>query len=119
AVTGDVVGLLGNLLDELGPDLLVRVLELDLLGDAHTIVGDGGSAPLLLEHDVAALGTEGDLDGVGERVHATLEAAPGFLVESNKLRHNSCDSFTLESSVRFRCPRRTVWPYRRTLPADA
>jgi hypothetical protein len=33
AVTGDVVGLLGDLLDELGADLLVRVLELDLLGD--------------------------------------------------------------------------------------
>ena len=34
AVTGDVVGLLGDFLDELGADLLVRVLELDLLGDA-------------------------------------------------------------------------------------
>jgi hypothetical protein len=58
-VTGDVVGLLRDLLDELGPDLLVGVLELDLLGDAHTIVGDGGRAPLLLEDDVAALGDRG------------------------------------------------------------
>src|SRR5690606_21171799 len=52
AVTGHVVGLLGDLLDELGTDLLVRVLELDLLGDAHTIVGDGGGTPLLLQYDV-------------------------------------------------------------------
>src|SRR5690606_14143585 len=52
AVTGDVVGLLRDLLDQLGADLLVGVLELDLLGDAHTIVGDGGGAPLLLQHDV-------------------------------------------------------------------
>jgi hypothetical protein len=36
AVTGDVVGLLGDFLDELGADLLVRILELDLLGDRDT-----------------------------------------------------------------------------------
>ena len=66
AVTGDVVGLLGDLLDELGADLLVRVLELDLLGDGDAVVGDRGGAPLLLQHDVAALRAEGDLDGVGE-----------------------------------------------------
>src|SRR4029453_1649586 len=88
---GDVVGLLRYFLDELGADLLVRLLELDLLGDAHTIVGDGGRTPLLLEHDVAGLGTESDLDGVRERAHATPEAAPGLLIESNQLRHNSCD----------------------------
>ena len=87
AVTRDVVGLLGNFLDELGADLLVRILELDLLGDAHTIVGDGGGAPLLLEHDIAALGTECDLDGVGELVHAPLEAAPRLGVELNEFRH--------------------------------
>jgi len=37
AVAGHVVGLLGDLLDQLGTDLLVRVLELDLLGDAHPV----------------------------------------------------------------------------------
>src|SRR4051794_13241810 len=92
AVTRDVVGLLGNFLDELGTDLLVRVLELDLLGDGDTIVGDRGGSPLLLEDDVAALGAERHLDGVRERVHATLKAPSGFLIESNQLRHNSCDS---------------------------
>ena len=61
AVTGDVVGLLGDLLDELGADLLVGVLELDLLGDRDPVVRDRGGAPLLLEHDVAALRAEGDL----------------------------------------------------------
>ena len=87
AVTGDVVRLLGDLLDELGADLLVRVLELDLLGDGDTVVGDRGGAPLLLEDDVAALGAEGHLDGVGELVHAALEAAPGLLVERDDLGH--------------------------------
>src|SRR5215207_9084765 len=73
AVTADVIGLLGDLLDELGADLLVRVVELDLLGDRDAVVRDGGGAPLLLEDDVAAPWTEGHLDGVGEGVHAPLE----------------------------------------------
>ena len=87
AVTGDVVGLLGDLLDELGTDLLVRVVELDLLGDGHAVVRDRGGAPLLLEHDVAAARAEGHLDGVGEHVEAALEAATGLFVESNDLCH--------------------------------
>src|SRR3546814_8943279 len=36
AVTGDVVGLLRDLLDELRADLLVGVLELDLRSEEHT-----------------------------------------------------------------------------------
>ena len=87
AVTGDVVGLLGDFLDQLGADLLVRVLELDLLGDGHAVVGDGGGAPLLLQHDVAALRAERDADGVGELVHALLERTPSLLVERDHLRH--------------------------------
>lgn len=86
-VTGDVVRLLGDFLDQLGADLLVRVLELDLLGDGDTIVGDRGGAPLLLEDDVAALGAERHLDGVRELVHAALEAAPRLLVERDDLGH--------------------------------
>ena len=77
AVTGDVVGLLGDFLDELGADLLERVLEVDLLGDRDAVVGDRGGAPLLLEDDVAALRAEGDADGVGELVHARFERSGG------------------------------------------
>ena len=87
AVTRDVVGLLGDLLDELGADLLVGLLELDLLGDGHAVVGDRGGAPLLVEHDVAALGAQGDLDGVGEGVETALHAAAGLLVEGDDLGH--------------------------------
>ena len=87
AVAGDVVGLLGYFLDQLGPDPLVGVLELDLLGDGDPVVGDGGGAPLLLQHHVAALGAEGDPHGVGELVHPALQAAAGVLVESNQLGH--------------------------------
>src|SRR6266702_2045539 len=68
AVTGDVVGLGRDFLGELGPEVLVVVLELDLLGDRHTIVGDGGRAPLLVEHDVATLGAECHPHHDGEHV---------------------------------------------------
>ena len=87
AVASDVVGLLGDLLDELSADLLVRIVELDLLGDGDTVVGDGGGAPRLLENDVATLGAEGDLDRVGEGVHTRLEPAAGLDVEFDELCH--------------------------------
>jgi hypothetical protein len=95
AVTGDVVGLLGDLLDQLGADLLVGVVELDLLGDGHTVVGDRGGAPLLLQHDVAALRAQGDLDRVGEGVHAPLETAACLFVESDDLGHSGGSSTRL------------------------
>src|SRR5262249_48900603 len=95
AVTGHVVGLLGDLLDQLSADLLVRVVELDLLGDAHTIVGDGGGAPLLLEDDVAAPRAQRHLHGIGKDVHAPLETAARFLVERDNLGHSALSSWTV------------------------
>ncbi len=88
AVTGDVVGLGGDLLGELGADVLERVLELDLLGDGDAVVGDRGGAELLVEDDVAALGAEGDLDGVGQGVNAILHRSSGFLIEEQLLCHS-------------------------------
>ena len=98
AVTGDVVGLLGDFLDELGADLLVRVFEVDLLGDRDAVVRDRGRAPLLLEDDVAALRAEGDSDGVGELVHARFERPAGLLGVGDLLGHTGtpwgCDRGT-------------------------
>ncbi len=87
AVAGDVVGLDGDFLDELGAHVLERVVELDLLGDGHAVVGDGRRAELLLKDDVAALRAERDLDGVGELVDAGGEAVASFLVETDLLSH--------------------------------
>ncbi|GAA5001457.1 hypothetical protein GCM10025734_37250 [Kitasatospora paranensis] len=87
AVTRDVVGLGGHLLDELRAEVLVRVVELDLAGDRHTVVGDGGGAELLVDDDVAALGADGHLDGVGQLVDTALQRAAGVLVELQDLRH--------------------------------
>ena len=92
AVTSDVVGLGGHLLGELGTEVLEGVVELDLTGDGDTVVGDGRRAPLLVEDDVAALGAERHLDGVGEGVHAALEGTAGVLVELQDLGHSDAPS---------------------------
>ena len=73
AVAGDVVGRRGDLADELRALVLEDVLDLDLTSDGHTVVGDRRGAELLVEDDVAALGAERDLDGVGDGVDAGLE----------------------------------------------
>ena len=66
AVAGDVVRLAGGFLDELGAQVLVRVVELDVLGDGDAVLGDLGRAPALVEHGVAAAGAERAADGPGQ-----------------------------------------------------
>ena len=81
AVARDVVRRRGDLAHELGALVLEDVLDLDLTRDRDAVVRDGGSAELPVEHDVAPLRAKGDLDRVGEDVHAALERAPRILVE--------------------------------------
>src|SRR5690606_4839054 len=75
AITGDVVGLGGGFLEELGAHVLKRVLQFNFLGDRHAVVGDGGAAPLLVQGNVATLGTESGLDGICHSIDASLERA--------------------------------------------
>ena len=42
AVAGDVVGLRGRFFDQLGAEVFVRVVQLDLLGHGHAVLGDLG-----------------------------------------------------------------------------
>ena len=70
AVTGEVGGLGGDLAHHLGAHVLELVLELDLLGDGHAVLGDARRAERLVEHDVAALGAERHLHRIGENVDA-------------------------------------------------
>ena len=87
AVTGDVVGLGGDRLDQLRADILVGVGQLDLAGDRHAVGGDDRRTEGLVEHHVPAAGAEGDLDRVGQLVDTALECAAGVLVEAEDLRH--------------------------------
>jgi hypothetical protein len=86
AVTGHVGGLGGDLLDHLRAHVLELVLELDLLRHGHAVLRDGGRAEALLDHHVAALGSERGLHGVGENVDARGHAGAGVVVESDFFR---------------------------------
>ena len=88
AVAGDVVGLDGDFLHQLSAHVLKGILKLDLFGDGHAVVGDEGRAVLLLEHDVAALGAEGDLDGICEGVDAGFQGLAGVVAVFELLCHN-------------------------------
>ena len=114
AVTGDVVGLGRDLLGELGAEVLVRVVQLDLAGDGHAVVGDGGGAPRLADDHVAALRAEGHLDGVGERVDAALERLARVVVELEGLGHVKSGAFRRRIAVRDRPGR-----HRKAGPAGA
>ena len=70
AVAGDVGGLGGDLAHHLRAHVLELVLKLDFLGDGDAVLGDARRAEALVEHDVAALGAEGDLHRIGENVDA-------------------------------------------------
>ena len=87
AVAGGVGGLGGGLLDELGAHVLIRVGQLDLLGDRDAVLGDGGAAPALVDHRVAAPRPQRAADGAGELRHAAGQLLAGLLVIGQHLRH--------------------------------
>ncbi len=90
AVAGDVVGLGGHFAHQLRALVLEHVFELDLAGDGHPVVGDGGAAVFLVKDHVAAFGAEGDLDRVGECVHAALERPAGVFTVQKLFCHEPC-----------------------------
>src|SRR5690606_8491783 len=85
AVASDVAGLGGHLARHLGANVLEAVLELDLLGDGHAVLGDRRRAEALLDDDVAALGAQGDLHRVRESVDAGEDQIPGGLFKDDFL----------------------------------
>ena len=81
AVAGDVVGLRGDFAHHLGAHVLELVREFDFLGDRDAVLGDARGAERLLDHDVAALGAERHLHGVGEDVDAAQHLVAGVAGE--------------------------------------
>src|SRR6202034_1093117 len=83
AVAGGIGRLGGDFAHHLGAHVLELVLKLDFLGDGDAVLGDAGGAERLVEHDVAALGAERHLDGVGEDLDAAQHAVAGADAEFN------------------------------------
>ena len=83
--------------DELRAHVLERILELDLLCDGNTVVGYQRCAELLIEHDVAALGAEGDLNRICKLIHAALNSLACFFAENNLFCHDVSASLFYDS----------------------
>ncbi len=98
AVTGDVVGLGGDFAHHLRAHVLELVGKLDLLGDGHAVLGDARRAEGLVEHDVAPLGAEGDLDRVGQKIDAMDHPVAGVGPEFNVFGGHGPTGSLLEDS---------------------
>ena len=81
AVAGLVVGLGGDFAHHLRAHIFELVGQFDFLGDGDAVLGDARRAEALVEHDVAALGAERDLHGVGENVDAAQQLLAGVGAE--------------------------------------
>ena len=87
AVACHVVGLGGHLAHQLRAHVLKRIVQLDLLGDGHAVVGDQGRTELLIQHHVATLGTQRDLNGIRQLVDAGFQCFAGVVAALNNLCH--------------------------------
>src|SRR3546814_10891322 len=76
AVARDVVGLRGHFAHHLRAHVLELVLKLDFFGDGDAVLGDARRAKAIVEHDIAALGTQCHLHRIGEDIDAAHEALP-------------------------------------------
>ena len=87
AVPRDLAGLERHLLHELRAHVLEAVGQLDLARDREPVVGDGGGAVAVLDHDVAAAGPQRHAHDARELVHAAAQRLAGVIVELDALSH--------------------------------
>lgn len=76
AIADRLRGALGCLAQHLGAEVLLRVLQIDALGDGHAIVADSRATPGTLHQHRLRLGAQGDAYGIGELGGATEDLLP-------------------------------------------
>ena len=81
AVAGHVIGLGGDFAHHLRAHILELVGQFDFLGHGHAVLGGAGSAEALVHHDIAALGAQRHLHGVGQDVDAAQHLLAGIGAE--------------------------------------
>ena len=96
AVAGDVIGLAGDFAHHLGAHVFELVGQFDFLGDRHAVLGGARGTERLVDHDVAALGAQRHLHGVGEDVDAAQHLLAGVGAEFHVL---GCHCTSLLNSV--------------------
>src|SRR4030095_11647054 len=105
AITGDIRGFARDLLHHLRAQVLEPVLQLDLPGHRHPVLGDGRRPEALAEDDVAPSGPERDLDRIGEAVHPAENCLARLLAVRDLLSHRVLHPTYAEASA--------AWPTRR------
>ena len=85
AVAGHVAGLAGGFLDQLGPHVLVGILQFDFLGDGDAVLGDIRAAPTLVDHGISAARPQGGLDRPGQFADAGEQFLPGLIAVAKLL----------------------------------
>src|SRR5699024_2526610 len=88
AVASDVIGLLGNFLNQLSADLFVWILKLNFASDGNTVISNGWGAPALLQNDVASLWSKRYLYCICQSVKTTLKTTTCLFIEGNNLCHS-------------------------------
>ena len=76
---------LGRLPNDLGAEVFLVVLQLELLGDRDPIVADKGTAPFLLDEHTLRLRTQRHAHGIGERQRAVQDLLAGADCTSRRL----------------------------------
>ena len=82
----------GRFLDELRAHVLIRVGQLDFLGDRHAVLGDRRAAPALVDHARYGRGAQRAPHGPGQFGHAAGQLLAGLVVVGQNLRHDESPS---------------------------
>ena len=99
AVACCVVGLGSDFTHQLCAHVLELVLQLDLLGNGHAIVGDDRCTELFAQHYIAALGAQGDLNGVCQGIDTGTQCLAGILALLDLLSHNQIAPLKLNFQI--------------------
>ena len=100
AVADHVAGLLRRLAQHLRAEVLLRVLEVEFLGDGHAVVADDRRAPLLLDQHRLRLRAERDAHGLGELGGAAQDLLARRRAEQDLLvRHGEPPAAAADGSI--------------------
>ena len=66
---------------ELSAHIFIRVFQLDLFRDRHTVLGDRGAAEFLIENDVATARAERGLHGFRQFLDTAQQRVPRVFIE--------------------------------------
>ena len=81
AVAGDIRRLRSHFVNELGAHVLEAVFKFDFLAYRNAVLGDFWPAERLVQHHIAAGGTHGHRDRIGQLFHALEHLGSGVILE--------------------------------------